>query len=92
MGLWNYKCDKPVCPKEIQFSITGGRVSMVCFKGGCPGNTKAISSLVEGMEAGEVIQKLKFITCGDKGTSCGGELAKALELARERELNKYEDY
>jgi uncharacterized protein (TIGR03905 family) len=92
MGLWRYTCDKSVCPKEVQFSIIDGRVSMVNFKGGCSGNTKAISSLVEGMETNDVIQKLKFITCGDKNTSCGGELARALEMVRDKELHKHENY
>jgi uncharacterized protein (TIGR03905 family) len=92
MGLWKYKCDKRVCPKEIQFSTIGGKISMVNFKGGCSGNTKAIASLVEGMDINEVIQKLQFIICGDKGTSCGGELARALKMANERELCNYENY
>jgi uncharacterized protein (TIGR03905 family) len=92
MSLWSYKCDKSVCPKEIQFSVLGGRVSTVIFKGGCAGNTKAIASLVEGMEINDVIQRLKFITCGDKGTSCGGELARALQMANERELHSHENY
>jgi uncharacterized protein (TIGR03905 family) len=53
---------------------------MVEFQGGCQGNLKAISALAEGMLINDVIHKLKLITCGNKKTSCAGELARALEL------------
>ncbi|MBP2628688.1 MAG: hypothetical protein H6Q68_3399 [Firmicutes bacterium] len=67
------------CSKEINFDLTDGIVKNVNFKGGCPGNLQAISSLLEGMPAAEVIKKLKGITCGNKTTSCGDQLAIALQ-------------
>ena len=38
------------CAKEISFEIHDGKLSQVRFKGGCPGNLRAISMLLEGME------------------------------------------
>lgn len=66
------------CAKEIDFDLTDGIVSNVSFKGGCPGNLQAISVLLEGMPATEVIEKLKGITCGNKPTSCTDQLSNAL--------------
>lgn len=67
-----------VCAKEIDFDLNDGIVTNVRFKGGCPGNLQAISSLIEGMPAEEVIKKVKGITCGNKTTSCTDQLANAL--------------
>ncbi|MCD7775723.1 MAG: TSCPD domain-containing protein, partial [Clostridiales bacterium] len=42
--------------------------------------------LVEGMNAEDVVKKLKGTTCGFKGTSCPDQLAAAIEEAlRENE-------
>ena len=49
------------------------------FSGGCQGNTCGIPKLVEGMEAREVVNRLRGITCGSKPTSCPDQLARALE-------------
>ena len=70
-----------VCAREITFDITDGIVSGVSFMGGCDGNLKAISKLVEGMEAEKVIAILEGNTCGMKPTSCPDQLAKALKEA-----------
>lgn len=67
-----------VCAKEIKFDILDGIVKNVKFNGGCPGNLQAISVLVEGMPAEEVIKKLKGITCGNKTTSCTDQLVNAI--------------
>jgi uncharacterized protein (TIGR03905 family) len=76
-----------VCAKEIKFDLKDGIVTNVTFNGGCPGNLQAISILVEGMPAQEVIKKLKGITCGQKSTSCTDQLVHAI-LAQ---LEKKED-
>ncbi|WP_051309046.1 TIGR03905 family TSCPD domain-containing protein [Desulfogranum japonicum] len=68
-----------VCAKKITFSLEEGRVHNLNFVGGCQGNLSAISVLLEGMPAEEVIEKLKGIICGNKGTSCTDQLAKTLE-------------
>jgi uncharacterized protein (TIGR03905 family) len=66
------------CSEEIYFDIRDNKIHDVSFKGGCDGNLKALSILVEGMEVGEVVKKLKGIDCGGRGTSCGAQLATAL--------------
>ena len=67
------------CAKEINFDLNEGIVKNVKFIGGCQGNLQAISTLLEGMPADEVIKKLKGITCGEKSTSCTDQLAIALQ-------------
>ena len=70
---------KGTCSTEINFEIKDDCIHNVSYTGGCNGNLKAISSLVEGQKVDTVIDKLKGITCGFKKTSCGDQLAKALE-------------
>lgn len=70
---------KGTCSTEICFEVEEGIVKDVKFTGGCPGNLQALSILVKGMKAEEVIQKLRGITCGSNPTSCADQLAKALE-------------
>ena len=69
------------CSRVINFDVTDGKVSDVSFIGGCDGNLKAIGKLVEGHDAKEIISILKGNTCGYKNTSCGDQLALALEAA-----------
>ncbi len=72
---------KGTCSTMIEFEINDGIVSGVKFTNGCNGNLKAISKLVEGMEAEKVIELLDGNTCGMKPTSCADQLAKALSAA-----------
>jgi uncharacterized protein (TIGR03905 family) len=68
------------CAVKINFDIDNeGKVHNVSFERGCPGNLKAISKLVEGMDAKKVIEILEGNTCGFKKTSCADQLAKALK-------------
>ncbi len=69
------------CSRKIDFELENGIVKNVSFFGGCNGNLKGISALVEGKPATEVIETLKGIKCGFKPTSCPDQLAKALEEA-----------
>ena len=71
------------CSQRILFEIEEGKVKNVTFLGGCNGNLKGIGSLVEGMDAQEVITRLEGTTCGMKQTSCPDQLAKALKQALE---------
>ena len=73
---------KGVCSRAIYINVEGDTVKSVRFEGGCNGNTKGISSLVEGMKVDEVISRLEGIKCGFKGTSCPDQLAKALKEAK----------
>ena len=68
-----------VCSRTITADIEDGKIYNLRFEGGCNGNTKGISALVEGMETEEVIRRLEGIRCGFKGTSCPDQLAKALK-------------
>ncbi len=70
-----------VCSKKINFELEDGIVKNVMFEGGCNGNLKGISALVDGLPATSVISKLKGVTCGKRPTSCPDQLAKALEEA-----------
>ncbi|GAA6530062.1 TSCPD domain-containing protein [Segatella asaccharophila] len=56
-----------------------GNVGNVRFTGGCEGNAKGICSLIRGMKATEVKNRLKGILCGKRPTSCPDQLAHALE-------------
>lgn len=67
-----------VCAKKIDFDFDGNVVTNVVFTGGCPGNLKAISALVEGLTPQDIIEKCEGITCRDKDTSCTDQLTKAL--------------
>lgn len=72
-----------VCSRRITFSVEDGKVKNVFFDGGCNGNGKGVSALVEGMDVEEAIRRMKGITCGMKPTSCPDQLATALELTRQ---------
>ena len=68
------------CSRKIFFDIDEeGKVRNVSFVGGCNGNLKAISKLVEGMDAKKVVEILEGNTCGPRPTSCADQLAKAIK-------------
>jgi uncharacterized protein (TIGR03905 family) len=69
------------CSSKIHFDLRDGKVYSVSFENGCNGNLKALSILVEGMDASELIKKLRGINCGGKGTSCADQLARAVEAS-----------
>ena len=74
----NYKTSG-TCATSINLDIEGGVIKEVAFNQGCNGNGKAISALVQGMNAAEAIKRLKGINCKTRGTSCGDQLARAIE-------------
>ncbi len=69
------------CSREITFDIEDGVVRNIRFLGGCSGNTKGIAGLAEGMDAEEVVKRLKGLDCNGRGTSCPDQLAVAIEEA-----------
>ncbi len=71
------------CSREIKFDINGDIITKVSFVGGCNGNLKAISKLVDGMTVSEIERKLKGNTCGFRSTSCADQLAIAVRKALE---------
>ena len=70
-----------VCPKQISFDLDGDVVSNISFLGGCDGNLKAISKLLEGSTVQDIESKLLGNTCGTKPTSCADQLAQAVRHA-----------
>ena len=68
-----------VCSQQIDISVVNDTIRSVKFTKGCPGNTQAVSRLVEGMHIDSAISKLEGILCREKGTSCPDQLAKALK-------------
>ena len=69
------------CAKLISFDITDGKLHNVQFMGGCMGNLRAISKLIEGKSAKDVADILRGNTCGGKSTSCADQLARAIDEA-----------
>ena len=75
---------KGICPTQIKFEIEEDILKDVSFKGGCHGNLQALSTLVEGMPASIVKEKLAGIRCGHKSTSCADQLTKGIDQALEK--------
>ncbi len=77
---YSYKT-KGVCSQVINFDINGDVISNVEFIGGCNGNLKAVSKLVDGCTVDYIESKLKGNLCGMKPTSCADQLAIAVREA-----------
>jgi uncharacterized protein (TIGR03905 family) len=78
----NYK-PSGVCSTNISFDLKDGKIYNLVFTNGCNGNLKAISKLLEGRDAQEIITLFKGNTCKSRPTSCADQLSKALEKALE---------
>ncbi|MDE6426826.1 MAG: TIGR03905 family TSCPD domain-containing protein [Ruminococcus sp.] len=78
---------KIVCSKEISFDIDGNVITNIAFNGGCNGNLKAISKLVDGWTVEQIESKVKGNTCGMKPTSCADQLCVAVREAYEAQKN-----
>lgn len=68
-----------VCSMQMIFEIEDEIIKSLKIIGGCPGNTVGLSKLVVGRTVDEVIEMLKGIPCGMRGTSCPDQVARALE-------------
>ena len=77
---YNYQT-RGVCSKQMVFTIEDGILTELEFDGGCAGNLRGISRLVQGMPVDEVIARLSGLSCGEKATSCPDQLARALRRA-----------
>ena len=73
-----------VCSKEISFELEGSVVHNINFVGGCNGNLKAISMLLEGKTVEEIEEKLKGNLCGRRPTSCVDQLCIGLREALDK--------
>lgn len=74
-----------VCSRQMEVELENGTIRSVKIIGGCDGNLKGISRLVEGMDAQKAIDTLSGIRCGYKETSCPDQLAQALRQALAQE-------
>ena len=69
------------CAQFIDFDINDNVITNIVFYGGCNGNLKAISKLVNGWTVEKIEQYLLGNLCGMKGTSCADQLAKGVRAA-----------
>ena len=69
---------------QMIFEIDEGIVKELNIIGGCPGNTVGVAQLIKGKKIDEIINLLKGIPCGNKGTSCPDQIAKALIEFKEK--------
>lgn len=74
------------CATKIEFDLNEGIVTNVEFTGGCNGNLQAIPVLIDGLKAEDVIKKISEIRCGNRTTSCAGQLAEGLSQAIAEQL------
>lgn len=72
-----------ICPRKICFTINENVITDIKFEGGCNGNLKAISKLVDGWTVEQIEKALLGNTCGGKPTSCADQLARAVRQAYE---------
>ncbi len=83
------------CSNVISLDLEGNVVHNIQFTGGCNGNLKALSMLLEGLTVEEIENKLRGILCGNRPTSCSDQLAKAVRAAYDASLDpdykQYED-
>ena len=81
----NYEYEtRMVCARKIRFHIEDDVITDIRFDGGCNGNLKAISKLVNGWTVDKIEAYLKGNTCGYKPTSCADQLAIAVRQAYDR--------
>lgn len=68
-----------VCARLISFDLDENNcIHNVGFLGGCSGNLRAISKLIEGKNAADIANILKGNKCGPRQTSCADQLSLAL--------------
>ena len=76
---------KQTCSRKILFDLEGDTVTNIEFIGGCNGNLKAISKLVDGWPVERIEKYLKGNLCGSRPTSCADQLATAVRKAYDRQ-------
>jgi len=74
-----------ICAKEITFELHSDIVKNIEFSGGCSGNLIAIKTLLEGQKVEDIVKKMGGIKCGNRSTSCVGQLAVAVKEAYDKE-------
>lgn len=84
---YKYKT-KGTCSVLITFDINEDIITNINFMGGCHGNLKALSKLLDGQTVSYIEEKLKGNMCGSRGTSCADQLAQAVRMAYEESKEK----
>ena len=85
MNIYN---TKGTCSRQILFDVTeNDKITNVKFVGGWSGNLQAIARLENNQPIDEVISTLKGIKCR-ANTSCGDQLALALEAYKRKKANQ----
>lgn len=74
------------CSQVISIDLENDLIKNVSFMGGCNGNLKAIPLLIKDKKVEEIASLLSGLTCGNRKTSCGDQLAIALREAYASEL------
>jgi uncharacterized protein (TIGR03905 family) len=69
-----------ICATNFEFDINNNIIQSLKITNGCPGNTQGISRLVVGRSISDVIKLFNGIDCKNRGTSCPGQIARALKL------------
>ena len=78
-----------VCSRAMSVEVDDqGVIRDLQVVGGCNGNLAGISSIVEGMDAEEIIDRFDGIRCGFKQASCPDQFAEALREALEKKNSK----
>lgn len=76
-----------VCAQVISFDLDDNIVHNISFMGGCNGNLKALSKVLDGWSVDKIEEMLLGNTCGRRPTSCMDQFAKAVRLAKEGQLD-----
>ena len=76
---------KNTCSTQISFDLDGDTVRNISFTGGCDGNLKALSKVLDGWSVGKIVTALSGNTCGPRPTSCADQLARAVKEAYDAE-------
>ena len=71
------------CSRETLITLNEGALTIESIQvmGGCNGNLKGISSLLQGMKAEDAIARMEGTTCGPRPTSCPDQIAQNLRRA-----------
>ncbi|HCC00350.1 MAG TPA: TIGR03905 family TSCPD domain-containing protein [Ruminococcaceae bacterium] len=82
-----YQTSGRVCSRQIFLDVEEGIIKSIHFDGGCMGNTQGVANLAVGMKVTDVIERLKGIRCGNRGSSCPAELVVALRQIESRKAD-----
>jgi len=72
------------CPDEIEIEVENDILIKCFFSNGCMINPKSPARSVVGKNVDEIIRIFEGDQCGDRGTSCLDQLAKALILMKKQ--------